>query len=186
MNNISLETRIDRLKEKLDAFALSADHEFSLEAVSPTEIRRLQQIDGFPQDMLLILRRIGAMKNWGYLGCAQIDWWLPCKIDQAIKADRSQYCVREDNFSNGPDLLFFATDCDAKVYFYNTKMTPWIVVCADGLSLSLVNEGNSLCKNRGQWAKEFEPFQTWNEGSDAISIIENWAKVAYGIAPKQI
>jgi hypothetical protein len=125
-----------------------------------------------PEDILQILGKVGSVRNWSHGEAALIDWWYPCGITVANDQERCPYVVRQENFTNGSDLLFFAWDCDAKVYFYDTSVSPWRIVTADGLALTFVNDASPSYQD---WKDGFRPFEPRADGRDAISIIEYWA-----------
>jgi hypothetical protein len=156
-----LEIRVDRLKRQFDEFKKNAEHHITLEPVAPREIERLRTLEYYPSDMLMILEQIGCMRNWGYRGCAMIDWWTPCEIEYATAMDRCVYNLSGSNFTSSASLLFFAWDCDARCYFYEISTIPWEVVVCDGLSIA--HHGDQVTP----WKDEDAP--------DALSVIENWA-----------
>jgi hypothetical protein len=170
MKQLSLEQRVDRLRTIL-GFVRSPI--FSIETIPKLHLDQLSAKPGCPQDICEILSNIGAVRNWSHNNHALIDWWCPCEIAVANAEERCLlYEVRQENFSNGSDLLFFAWDCDAIVYFYNTSFSPWRIVAADGLTLSFVNhEGPTYEREK----RDFMPFEPREVGLDAISILECWA-----------
>ena len=104
-----------------------------------------------------------------------MEWWTPCDIDLAHAEQRCVYDVREANFVNEDTLLFFAWDCDAKVYFYDTTVRPWAIVASDGLGVSDLNHENSDKANDSTFN---HPVVPWAEDLDAVSLIETWARWA--------
>jgi hypothetical protein len=175
MNELSLTNRVTRLKQRLEEYAASSEHSLDIESVSSKEIERLRCLDYFPRDMLLVLEQIGCMREWGNRGCAMIDWWQPCKIETAMKHERCAYEFSYDLLVDGDSLLFFACDCDAKVYFYLTNVVPWKVVWSDGLNLSLADE-YALRTGSTQQGSKFGYLECpVEEGSALLGIIEVWA-----------
>ena len=132
---------------------------------------QLADTPGFPKDMLLVLREVGEMLSWSVGECAAMEWWIPCDIDHAKTQDRWVYNIRKDNFVNGEHLLFFAWDCDAKVYFYDTTVRPWPMVASDGLMVSDLNKDRS---DRIETDDLNQPVMPWTEDSDFVSLIETW------------
>ena len=132
---------------------------------------QLADTPGFPKDMLLVLREVGEMLSWSVGECAAMEWWIPCDIDHAKTHDRWVYNIRKDNFVNGEHLLFFAWDCDAKVYFYDTTVRPWPMVASDGLMVSDLNKDRS---DRIETDDLNQPVMPWTEDSDFVSLIETW------------
>ncbi len=157
--------RVARLKRQFDEFKKNAEHHFTLEPLAPQEIERLRTLEYYPSDMLMILEQIGCMRNWGYRGCAMIDWWTPCEIEYATAMDRCVYDLSGSNFTNPTSLLFFAWDCDARCYFYETSTKPWRIVICDGLSATLKSRDDDLVT---PWELEEIP--------NALTAIENWAR----------
>ena len=137
MDNLSLEGRVHLIKKRLEQYANDPKNCFELEAVSHSLIKQLKRSLYYPNDMLLILEKIGCMKNWGYNDCMKIDWWVPCTIERANEEQRCMYDLPSKKFINSSNLLFFAYDCDALCYFYDKSVTPWKVVASDGLDNSV-------------------------------------------------
>lgn len=172
MNYLSIEDRILRLKKVFEDYSRNPDHKFTLEAFNQNEISFLKSKDYFPPDMLMILEHLGSMRNWGHLDCAMIDWWMPSSLENSIADQRSAYDLQASNFINASNLLFFAWDCEARCYLYDTTISPWKVVVCDGLDVSIYN-GNTE-KNDKTWDGVITPWED-PQFPDALSIIENWA-----------
>jgi hypothetical protein len=172
MNQPSLEQRIDRLVSILRCCESEAGPRLAMELIPKLRIDRLAATPGCPEDIRQILCTIGNVRNWGHRGAALIDWWCPCEIAVANDEERCPYEVQQENFTNGSDLLFFAWDCDARVYFYDTSFSPWRIVTADGLGLTFVNSAGPAYQ---EFKNDFTPFEPREDGRDAISIIEYWA-----------
>ena len=178
MKNIgfSLEERINKLKIKIESLKLDSSFDIGCTPVNLEELNLLKSQKYFPPDMLLILEQLGCM-SWSHNGCAMIDWCVPSSIKVALKNDWiGGYEISESNFKNPNDLLFFAWDCDARCYFYDTSVLPWKVVICDGLEPSFYNhskENKYEYIGINNWDGVVEP---WEEKyfSDAISVIENW------------
>lgn len=167
----TLEQRVEQIQRAFDKFATASQHRFAREGVSEEVLAKLAAIEAFPQDYLLILRRVGTVAKWGLNDCAMIDWWVPCPIAEAVEGGACFYEVREGNFVRGKDLLLFAWDCHARVYLYDTTKKPWSVVSSDGLSLSFLNEEidkTGTAENAG-------PFEC-DEDRCALEIIEDWVE----------
>ncbi len=162
MDNLSLEGRVHRIKKRLEQYANDPKNSFELEAVSHSLIEQLKCSLYYPNDMLLILEKIGCMKNWAYNYCMKIDWWVPCTIECANGEQRCMYDLCTKKFIDSSNLLFFAYDCDAVCYFYDKSVTPWSVVACDGLDVSLNSQ------------KTCSDAITWEDGRDVLSIIESW------------
>jgi len=165
-----MEARVERIKKRIDGYRGDPEHVFTLEPIPEQTIKRLRDLEYFPPDMLMILEQIGGMRNWGWAGCAMVDWWVPCPIERARTEGRCGYELDDSNFSNPSSLLFFAWDCDAKCHFYDTTETPWKVVVCDGLSLSICNQKKSS-GTAEEWGGLASP---WEEDDDALSVIERW------------
>ena len=176
MKQQSFEIRVKRLKDQIDGQAKNPDYKFVIERVTPQAILELRALENYPPDMLLILDQIGCMRNYGWRDCAIIDWWKPCPIDCAKSEDRCAHELSDSNFTNPASLLFFAWDCDAKCYFYNTAVTPWRLVVCDGLELSLYNQDREKNPSgqMGGWDGRVDPWEEEGSG-DALSVIEKWA-----------
>lgn len=173
MTHEALSARVARIRRTLELCARDSRNSLEIQPVPPHVLQRLAATAGFPADMLAILSEIGEMRRWSMDGCAVIDWWVPCKIKNAIDEGRCDYDVRESNFIDGHTLLFFAWDCHAKVYFYDVNARPWNLVASDGLSLSERNVPNDPDAN-----EPCPAVSPWEEESDAISIIESWVEWA--------
>jgi hypothetical protein len=173
MNILSIEERVNYLKEKFKAFSRHPEHTCVATEVSASEIKHLQSIEGFPPDMLLVLSEIGTME-WGFRGSLCINWWIPCKIAMAVDDDRCSYEIREENFVNGGDLLVFANDCSGDGHFYNTRARPWTLVGRDCVDLSIDNANGD----------KVEPILL-EPGyyGDVIAIIESWVEGCLGAKP---
>jgi hypothetical protein len=171
MNQLALEFRVKRLREHIESLIKDPDHKFTLEVAEPIKLSQIRAKDYFPPDMLMILDQIGCMRNWGHRDFAMIDWWVPSSIECSMAEDRSIHELHDSNFKNPYSLLFFASDCDAKCYFYDITGIPWKVVVCDGLDLSIFN--NNPKKYHLDWDGRVNP---WEEAgsNDAISIIERW------------
>ena len=169
--NKSIETRVNHLKLQIQTGANSAKYDFLLEPVHADLIEELRELKYYPLDMLMILEKIGCMRNLGERTFPSreifqlIDWWTPCSIERARIQDRCPYRLLDLNFKKSSKLLFFAWDCDAKCYFYDTSITPWKVVICDGLYAS--GHGSPESYNK------VTPWES-DEDHDAISIIERW------------
>jgi hypothetical protein len=175
MTKISLDDRINKLKIKIERLKLDSSFNIGCTPVSLEEMNLLKSQKYFPADMLLILEQLGCM-SWAHNGCAMINWWIPKSINVAVADEEPAYEIMESNFKNPSDLLFFAWDCDARCYFYDTSVLPWKVVICDGLEPSSYNhskENKYEYRGINNWDGIVEP---WEEKyfSDAISIIENW------------
>jgi hypothetical protein len=170
----SINQRIERIQHAFDGFALNPKHQFDREAVPEGILAQLAATGGFPQDYLSLLRSVGTVAQWGLNDCAMIDWCVPCSISEAVTDGKCFYDIRESNFARGEVLLYFAWDCRARVYFFDTTQKPWSVVSADGLSLSFINEEidkKGTVENTG-------PFEC-DDDSCALEIIEHW--VEFGV-----
>jgi hypothetical protein len=172
MNQPGLKQRVDRLASTLRSCEFDAGPGFSIEPIPERRIDALAATPGYPEDIRQILSVIGNVRNGGHRGCALIDWWYPCEIPVANDQERCPYEVRQENFTNGSDLLLFAWDCDARVYFYDTRFSPWRIVAADGLALTFVNDQGPAYQDS---KSDFTPFEPREDSRDAISIIEYWA-----------
>ena len=161
-----METRVNCLQKKFEILAKNPNHSFTLEPVKFDIINHLRNLDYYPLDALMVLEKLGSMRDWGMRGpfsaemCAMIDWWTPCSIESAKADNRSVYDLSDLDLLNPSNLLFFAWDCDAKCYFYDITVRPWKVVVCDGLSAA----GESL---------HVEPWEEKGAG-DFLSIIEKW------------
>jgi hypothetical protein len=167
---VAIEQRVDQIKQAFARFAADSRHRFSQEDVPAAVLTQLSATEGFPRDLWLLLREVGEMFSWGYNGCQMIDWWVPCTLGFAAAEARCVYDVRESNFENGADLLLFAWDCDARVYFYDTAQKPWRVVSTDGLSFSFLNED----ADRAGTQEAVTGYRCDDESRNAVEIIENW------------
>ena len=158
MDPQSLAVRVGRLKKHIYSFMASSDYRLTLEPVSTQTIRHLRTLHQYPLDILMLLEQIGCVRDLGYNDHALIDWWTPCTIDHALIENRCRFRLSNSNFKDPSKLLFFAYDCDAKCYFYDTSRAPWKLVVCDG-----------LLDSRNQ-------VQPWEEAglSDALSTIERW------------
>jgi hypothetical protein len=163
MKNHSLEIRVSRLKIKIENYAKNEDHNFILEPVSNQVIERLRALEYYPPDMLMILEQIGCMRDWRRNSHAMIDWWVPCPLEQALTEHRCVYELDDSNFKSPSSLLFFAYDCDANCYFYDTAATPWKLVVGNALQIVDVFKSKELFSDSNFW-----------EGGDVISQIEGW------------
>lgn len=172
MDQLAIEYRVKRLKKQIESLVRNSDHKFTLEPVNQLRLTQIRAKDYFPPDMLMILDQIGCMRNWGCRDCAMIDWWIPSSIGCSIAENRSIYELSDTNFNNPSCLLFFACDCDAKCYFYDTTTIPWKVLVCDGLEVSIFNNNSETHPN--DWDGRVTPWEE-AESSDAISIIEKWA-----------
>lgn len=173
MKPYSLQSRIDRLKKQLDRCSNSYEHSFTLESIDTKILENIRAQEYYPPDMLLLLEQVGCMRNWGHRGAAMIDWWIPSTLERTLAEDRSSYELLDSNFANPIDLLFFASDCDAKCYLYETKTTPWKIVICDGLDPCIYNEKKKKYSVLiDGWDGKVTP---WVESGDALSIIEKWA-----------
>lgn len=161
--------RVQELKQRLIRHSENPDHDFKLEPVPATVIEQLENCPSYPQDMLMILKEIGCMRNWGHHGCAVINWWTPCTIGRANQEDRSTYELHSDFFARSSDLLFFACDVDAVCYFYDQSTVPWRIGYCDGLSISLDIQTASH--------RVAMPLSYFEEGSCALEIFEAWAAI---------
>ena len=170
MKDDSMEARVKRIKKKIDSYRENPEHEFTLEPIPEQTIKRLSDLEYFPYDILMILEQIGSMRNWGWRGCAMIDWWVPCPIELASTQERCLYELNDSNFTNPSSLLFFACDCDAQCYFYDTTQNPWKVVVYDGLCLSLCNQE----KSSGTAEARVGLVTPWEGDDGALSVIERW------------
>jgi len=171
MGQLNIEDRVKRLKNQFEAFAKDPNYKFTLETVSKEELSLLKSKEFFPPDMLMILVHLGRMRHFGHLDCHMIDWWIPCSIEQTNAEDRSAYNLSDSNFINPQNLLFFAYDCDANCYFYDTTTSPWKVVVCDGFEASCFNnEPKSLWSD---WDGIITPREE-PHFPDAITILENW------------
>lgn len=174
MSQSSIEERVKQLKKQFEAFADDPLHDFTFEPVSSEVIFALRSQDYFPYDMLLILEHLGIMRKWGHDSCAMIEWWIPSSIKQSMAEERSVYDLLETNFINSNLLLFFAWDCDAKCYFYDTANSPWKVLVCDGLDASVYND------NPNTYHNDWDGVVMLSEDPklpDALSIIENWVNL---------
>lgn len=160
-DHLSLKSRVDQLKMKLEKLYTHPDHQMTIETIPFPTIAQLKMIKYFPLDMLLILEHIGAMRRWGCNQCAMIDWWNPCTIRQSENEDRCFYSFPDDIFGNSESLLIFAWDCHAICYFYDTSFKPWKMMCADGLTCECYPELG-------------EPVLYEADSDSALSLIENW------------
>ena len=167
----TVEQRVKQIQQAFDRFALDSKHHFKREAVSEDVLAKLAATEDFPCDFLMILKHIGMVTRWGYTDCAMMDWWVPCRMADAVEDGRCFYDVREGNFVNGKDLLVFAWDCHARIYFYDTTKKPWSVVSSDGLALSFINE--ELDKTGA--TEDSGPFECDADRS-ASDIIEDWVE----------
>lgn len=158
MDPQSMAVRVGRLKRKINGFMASSDYRLTLEPVSTQTIRHLRALDQYPPDILMLLEQIGCVRNLGYNDHALIDWWTPCTIDHALVEDRCRFQLSNSDFKTASNLLFFAYDCDANCYFYDTSRTPWKLVVCDGL----LDSRNQVqpCEKPGLL--------------DALSAIERW------------
>jgi hypothetical protein len=104
-----------------------------------------------------------------------IDWWIPSDVEKAFEENRCVYELRNFNFFNPENLLFFAWDCDAKCYFYDTSLSPWKLVVCDGLSLSMYNEDPTFVDDGLEDGKITPRVEL--ESPDAISVIERWVNI---------
>jgi hypothetical protein len=173
MNTLSIEERVNHIKEKFKVFAQHPEHTCVATEVSASEIRRLQSLEGFPPDMLLVLSEIGTMK-WGFRECLRINWWIPCKIAVAMNDDRCYYQICEENFVNGGDLLVFANDVNGDGHFYDAKARPWSLISRDCVDLSIDNTNGDKVE-----AILLEP----GYYGDFIAIIEFWVEACLGAKP---
>jgi hypothetical protein len=165
--------RVARIKDDLAFCAADPRNKVKLQPVPASTLDQLADTPDFPLDMHLILRHIGEMLEWGITGCAAMEWWTPCDIDLAREERRCFYDVRKVNFMNGDSLLFFAWDCDAKVYFYDTTTRPWKIVASDGLGVSGLNldQSDAVPDDPSNL-----PVTPWAEELDFISLVEIWAR----------
>ena len=175
MKHLTIEARVSGLKKKFERYTASEESQLTLEPVDTEIIKKFRALEYFPSDMLMILDQFGCMRSWGHNGCARINWWIPSTIELVMLEDRCSHELLDSNFTNPSSLLFFASDCDAKCYFYDTTATPWKVVACDGLDVSIYNQRKD---------KTSPPIDDWDgkvalweedEPSDALSIIESWA-----------
>ena len=154
--------RIKKIVEKSQSEGCSV-----IEKLDDETIAKLAATDGFPEDMLVILREIGSVRDWSFRGCMQIHWWIPCDYATAKLFERF-YCTEPrllEKIEN--DLLFFANDCNAAGFFYDRSTSPWSVREFDTLSYS----SSVLASDP---ALDF--IASWPDNRDAVSIIEEWAE----------
>ncbi len=165
--------RVDGL---IDLFAKVISHEdvgVTVEKVDSEQIRTLMEIDSFPKEMLQILQRIGCVRDFE-VGCALIDWWVPCSVETANAQERCPYEPNPMLIENPDALLFFACDCDALLYFYDTTCSPWAIVVLDGLSLSFLEQD---CATENWNSYHPSPAET-----DLIQLLTSWLETALSIA----
>lgn len=172
MDDQALIARVARIKNDLAACAADPRNRVDIQSLPASALDQLTNAPGFPPDMLLVLREIGEMQRWSVNNCAAMEWWTPCDIDLAKTQKEWVYDVRKSNFVNGENLLFFAWDCDGKVYFYDTTVRPWAIVASDGLMVALLNEEES---STGEDRNLNSAVVPWAEDCDVVSLIENWA-----------
>lgn len=171
MDELSTVQRVKRLAAYFDESRNSPEHRFKLDRPGQDAIQSLAAAGQVPQDVLLVLAEIGEMRDWGHRGCAMVDWWIPIPIEQTNRLGRCIYVFDEGAVEKGNDLLAFAWDCDAKVYFLDTATSPWRVVYADGLSADMAMQEPR--------APGFSPIPIWPlEQPDFLSVIEEWAAFA--------
>jgi len=121
--------------------------------------------------MLMVLDSIGCMRDWAAGGREGIHWWVPCTIEQANAEERSYfYEIIDSDFTNASGLLFFAWDCDARIYFYDVTVTPWKLVVADGLSTP-----SAELRTWGTPSEDLVMPCEEKGYEDALSVIENCA-----------
>ena len=61
----TMKQRIERIQQAFDCFAMDSAHRFRRESVSEEVLAKLAGIEDFPQDYLVILRRVGTIAKWG-------------------------------------------------------------------------------------------------------------------------
>ena len=165
--------RIDDLLELFNRVKALQDVDITIENVDPEQLQVLRQSDNFPEEMLQVLQQIGCVRDFG-IGCALIDWWVPCPITTANAEERCPYEPNPKLIANQEDLLFFAWDCDACLYFYDTTCLPWAIVVLDGLSLSIQEQD---CATENWNSYHPSPAET-----NLIELLTNWLETASSIA----
>jgi hypothetical protein len=163
--------RITRLKEYFEKFPVCVKYsEYKLDNLTPQEACGLSSMSGLPDDYWHILLHLGKMTHWSLNDAYKILWWMPMEIDEAMRHDLCLYRFPEHIFRHGKYLRLFAWDCDARVYFYDIRSSPWTLLSADGLH----------AEHAGNASQSGEPYSTGNlcavvEERDFLRIVEQWA-----------
>ena len=154
--------RVRQLIALFERVRLSELVEVIVEKVDDEQLESLRTLPYFPSDMLQILEGIGCLRDFIFFGSAMIDWWVPCSIESAKAQNRCPYDPDVRLIKNSEDLLFFAWDCDACLYFYDTKRLPWEIVILDGLSV-------------GDWKfSASDPYEPYKAEGDLIDLLTPW------------
>ena len=94
------------------------------------------------------------------------------EIDEVMRRDLCMYRFTELIFRDGKYLRLFAWDCDARVYFYDIRSTPWTLVSADGLQ---AEDADLATQSDGRGS--VGDFCAAVEERDFLTIVEQWAHI---------